>query len=80
LVGAETAAGCPAAHDALLREGTGSDDSAKRWRARIEALLASPAALEGMRPRVAAFAREHWSWDRATERYGEVLRRAAGLT
>lgn len=75
LIGAETAAGCPAAHEVLLREATGEGSEAL-WRARIEALLASAATLEGMRARVAAFAREHWSWDRATERYGEVLRRA----
>ncbi len=80
LVGAETAAGCPAASDVLLRETTGSKGSAERWRAQIEALIASPATLEGMRPRVAAFARDHWSWDRTVERYGEVLRRAAHLT
>lgn len=80
LVGAETAAGCPAASDVLLRETTGSKGSAERWRAQIEALIASPATLEGMRPRVAAFAREHWSWDRTTERYGQILRQAAGLT
>ncbi len=79
LVGAETAAGCPAAHEALLRETTG-EGSAPLWRARIEALIAAPAALEGMRPRVAAFAREHWSWDRTVERYGEILRHAARLT
>ncbi len=75
LIGAETAAGCPAAHEVLLREATGPG-SEKRWPSRLEALLASPAALEGMRARVAAFAREQWSWDRATERYAEVLRRA----
>lgn len=76
LIGAETAAGCPAAHEVLLREATG-EASARQWRARIEVLIASPAILEGMRSRVAAFAREHWSWDRATQRYAEVLQRAA---
>jgi glycosyltransferase involved in cell wall biosynthesis len=75
LIGAETAAGCPAAREVLLREPTG-EGSAELWRARIAALLASPATLEGMRAPVAAFAREQWSWARATERYGEVLRRA----
>jgi glycosyltransferase involved in cell wall biosynthesis len=80
LVGTETAAGCPAARDVLLRETTGSKDSAERWRAHIEALIASPATLEGMRSRVAAFAREHWSWDRTTERYGQILLHAARLT
>jgi glycosyltransferase involved in cell wall biosynthesis len=79
MVGAETAAGCPAAHEVLLREVTG-EGSAKLWRARIEALIASPAILEGMRSRVAAFAREQWSWDRATQRYAEVLQHAARPT
>ena len=79
LIGAETAAGCPAAHEALLREATG-EGTAKLWRARLESLIAAPATLEGMRPRVAAFAREQWSWDRATQRYAEVLQRAARPT
>jgi glycosyltransferase involved in cell wall biosynthesis len=79
LVGAETAAGCPAAREVLLAEVTG-EGSAERWRARIEALLASPALLEDLRPRVAAFAREQWSWERATRRYAEVLQRAARPT
>ena len=78
LIGAETAAGCPAAHEVLLREATG-EGSTGLWRARIEALIASPATLEGMRARVAAFAREQWSWERATARYAEVLQRAAQL-
>ena len=78
LIGAETAAGCPAAHEVLWREATGPG-SEKLWRSRLEALLASPATLEGMRARVAAFAREQWSWDRATERYAEVLRRACAM-
>jgi glycosyltransferase involved in cell wall biosynthesis len=76
LVGAETAAGCPAAHEVLLREATG-EGSEKLWRSRIEALIASPTILESMRAQVAAFAREQWSWDRTTQRYAEVLRRAA---
>jgi len=78
LIGAETAAGCPAAHEVLLREATG-EGSTGLWRARVEALIASPATLEGMRARVAAFAREQWSWERATARYAEVLQRAAQL-
>jgi len=78
LIGAETAAGCPAAHEVLLREATG-EGSTGLWRARVEALIASPATLEGMRARVAAFAREQWSWERATARYAEVLRHAAQL-
>ncbi len=74
LVGEETAAGCPEAGELLLRERVGDPDDAARWAARIEALLAAPAALEALRPRVAAFAREHWSWERCAARYTGVLR------
>lgn len=76
LIGAETAAGCPAADEVLLREPTG-EGSAELWRARIEALIASPATLEGMRARVAAFAREKWSWDECVARYAALLRACA---
>jgi glycosyltransferase involved in cell wall biosynthesis len=74
LVGAETAAGCPAAGELLLREATGSGDAAERWSARIAALLAAPATLQAMRPKVAAFAREHWSWEHCAARYADILR------
>jgi glycosyltransferase involved in cell wall biosynthesis len=76
-VGAETAAGCPEARDVLLCEVTGVEDSAARWGTLIEALIASPSPLEAMRPLVAAFAREHWSWERCAARYAEVLRACA---
>ncbi len=74
MVGSETAAGCPQAHDLLLHETTGAPDTAARWSARLDRLLASRAALEAMRPQVAAFAREHWDWDRCVERYAALLR------
>jgi glycosyltransferase involved in cell wall biosynthesis len=72
LVGEETAAGVPGAEGVLLHE-PASD--VNRWEARIKALLPR---LEEMRPRVAAFAREHWSWERCTGRYMELLRECAG--
>ncbi|MGH8741535.1 MAG: glycosyltransferase family 4 protein, partial [Burkholderiales bacterium] len=59
LVGSETAAGCPEAGELLLHEATGTPDTAARWGARLERLLAAPAILEAMRPQVAAFARRH---------------------
>jgi glycosyltransferase involved in cell wall biosynthesis len=40
---------------------------------RIRALLASGAELAALRPRVAAFAREHWSWELCAARYAELL-------
>jgi len=77
LVGAETAAGCPEAGELLLREVVGTEQAAARWTARIEALIASPSSLQALRPRVAAFAREQWSWERCAARYVEVLRSCA---
>jgi glycosyltransferase involved in cell wall biosynthesis len=74
LVGEDTAAGAPEASGVLLGERVGSADTAVRWAARIQALLDAPAALEGLRPRVAAFARDHWSWERCAARYATTLR------
>lgn len=73
LVGAETASGCPQAHGILLAEPTGTPDTAERWVARLQSLLASPQALEALRPGVARFAREHWSWEQCTARYVSSL-------
>jgi glycosyltransferase involved in cell wall biosynthesis len=71
LVGEETAAGSPAAAGLLAAERLGGDDDAQRWTARIDALLQTP----GLRPRVAAFARENWSWDTCAGRYAGLLQR-----
>jgi glycosyltransferase involved in cell wall biosynthesis len=59
LVSEETAAGAPGAP--LLREPLELD----RWAACIE----NQSVYEGMRSRVAAYARQHWSWERCAERY-----------
>jgi glycosyltransferase involved in cell wall biosynthesis len=77
LVGADTAAGCPEAGDVLLSERVGGADTAARWAARIQALLAAPGQLESLRPRVAAFARSHWSWEQCVARYAALLRACA---
>jgi glycosyltransferase involved in cell wall biosynthesis len=74
LVGDQTAAGCPEAADLLLCEAVGVPDTAVRWASRIERLLASPRDLSALRPRVAAFAREYWSWERCAEQYADLLR------
>jgi glycosyltransferase involved in cell wall biosynthesis len=74
LVSDETAAGCPEAGELMLSEPVGAGDAASRWIARIRSYLASPAAL---RERVAAFAREHWDWDRCAARYAALLRDCA---
>lgn len=70
LIGEETAAGIPDSTEVLPRECVGDPQTAQRWAARIEALLDS---VEALRPRVAAFARAHWSWERCAARYAELL-------
>lgn len=72
LVGEETAAGIPGAEQVLLRERVGDADTVERWATRIRALLAS-GEPQALRPRVAAFAREHWSWQRCAARYAEII-------
>jgi glycosyltransferase involved in cell wall biosynthesis len=81
LVSTETAAGAPEAAAVLLSEPLEpAADAEAHWAARIEALLASPDALGALRPRVAALARERWSWDECARRYAEILRAAAEQT
>jgi glycosyltransferase involved in cell wall biosynthesis len=69
MVSDETAAGAPQARPLLITEPL----SAERWAARIRALLASPAELAALRPRVAAFAHEHWSWELCARRYAGLF-------
>ncbi len=69
LVSEQTAAGSPQARHLLLSEPL----DAARWTARIRALIASRAELAALRPRVAAFAREHWSWERCAARHARLL-------
>jgi len=75
LVAAETAAGLPDAAELLLAERTDTPDTAALWQRRIETLLDAPMTLRDLRPRVAAYAREKWSWDRCARTYAETLRR-----
>jgi len=77
LVGAETASGCPEASGVLLAEPTGAPDTAERWAARLQTLLGSQRALQELRPRVARFAREQWSWEHCVGAYADLLRACA---
>ncbi|HRI91837.1 MAG TPA: glycosyltransferase family 4 protein [Accumulibacter sp.] len=74
MVGTETAAGCPDARSLMIVEGIGPDDaSATRWARRLAGLRADAEDLAGLRPAVARFARENWSWTRTSARYAELL-------
>lgn len=76
LVGEETAAGIPDSEEVLLRESVGDAGTVERWDARIRELLAAN-RLDALRPRVAAFAREQWAWERCAARYAEIIRSLA---
>jgi glycosyltransferase involved in cell wall biosynthesis len=71
LVSEATASGSPAAAGLLAAGRLGGSDDAERWMAGIGTLLRSP----DLRPRVAAFARENWSWDVCAGHYAGVLHR-----
>ena len=74
IVSAETAAACPDAAALLLAEALDPAGAAPaRWTARLRALLGGEGQLEVLRPKVAAYAREAWSWERCAERYAELL-------
>ena len=73
LIGADTAAGFSDAADVLLTERTDTPDTVARWERRIGELLGAPEALRDLRPKVAAYARNSWSWDRCARIYSEAL-------
>jgi glycosyltransferase involved in cell wall biosynthesis len=77
LIGAETAAGCPQADGVLLAEATGTPDTAERWTLRLQSLLASPQTLAALRPQVAQFARDCWSWEQCVSQYATAFRACA---
>ena len=70
LVGAETASALPQAPEALLAEPLDGPDAAACWEARIRAFALAPGML---RAAAAAYAAEHWSWERCAASYAELI-------
>ena len=77
LVGAETAAGCPSADEALLSEPVQGDDVVERWTKRLRSLLRTPSVLGELREGAARFARSQWAWETCVARYAELLEACA---
>lgn len=73
IVSSETAAGSPGAAHLLLAEALDAASASVRWAARLRELLRPEGPLAALRPQVAAYARESWSWERCTDRYAELL-------
>jgi len=76
-VATETAAGCPSVGPLLLHESVKGSASRDVWHRQLSELVASPARLAALRPKVADFALENWSWSRAATGYDECYRRVA---
>jgi glycosyltransferase involved in cell wall biosynthesis len=66
----ETAGGAPAVAKLVY---TLPNDRAA-WLGELARLAAAPAELDERRGRIAAFAREHWDWERAADAYAEAFR------
>ena len=73
IVAAETAAACPDAAGLLLAEDLVPAPAAPRWAARLRELLRPDGPLDALRPKVAVYARQNWSWERCAARYAELL-------
>jgi glycosyltransferase involved in cell wall biosynthesis len=73
MVGEETAAGCPDARPLMFVENVGAVDTAARWARRLSDLRENPHQLLALRPQVANFANENWSWESTAAKYAELL-------
>jgi glycosyltransferase involved in cell wall biosynthesis len=74
IVASEAAAACPDAAGLLLDEALDpAPSAAARWATRLRELLDANGILQALRPKVAAYARDAWSWERCVERYTELL-------
>ena len=73
LVGEETAAGCPDAIPLMLVETVGAGETAAHWARLLSAVQQNPRRLCELRPRVASFAHEYWSWDQAAAAYAKLI-------
>lgn len=73
MVGDETAAGCPDARPLMFVENVGTGDTAVRWARRLSDLRDNPNRLLALRPGVAKFANEKWSWDSTAAKYVELI-------
>lgn len=74
MVSDATAAGCAQARHLLAELPVVGEAAARQWQAGLMAQFADPAALAARRSAVAAFAVQHWNWERAVETYEAMYR------
>jgi glycosyltransferase involved in cell wall biosynthesis len=73
VVGEDSAAGCPDARPLMFVENVGAVDTAVRWARRLSKLRENPSQLMALRPEVAKYAHEHWSWESTASVYAKLL-------
>ena len=74
IVGTETANACMAAKHLMLSEEVEVRDVVKRWSKKILEICDDDCStLAKLRPKVAEFARQHWSWENCAKQYYEIF-------
>ena len=74
MVSSESANQYSAAKHLIFSEDVETVDAVERWSAKIEELLQDYSSLIGLRPQVAAFARQHWCWQSCAEQYYQIFK------
>jgi hypothetical protein len=69
LVDTETARAFPEAELFLLEENVIGENAAKRWLSRLNEFTQDKSTFSGLRPSIATFARNHWSWKKCVDTY-----------
>jgi glycosyltransferase involved in cell wall biosynthesis len=73
MVSAEVAQAYPLAKSLMIPVEVETSDAIAQWAEKIKFLLANFNIVSELRPKVAEFAIEHWSWRNCAEKYQETL-------
>ncbi len=73
LISKESANQYPDICHLIFSEEVEVEDVVERWSQRIENLLQDPRTLAAIRPEVANFAQQHWSWSACAEEYYQIF-------
>lgn len=79
MVSSETVQAYSAAQHLIFSEEIEATNTIERWSIKIENLLQDTQTLVEMRPQVADFAQQHWSWSRCAARYYQIFQDLAEL-
>jgi glycosyltransferase involved in cell wall biosynthesis len=73
MVSPEVAQAYPTAASLMFSVEVETSDAVAQWSAQIEHFLHNSALLSKLRPQVAAFAIEHWSWEKCACQYHKIF-------